>query len=121
MSLSVRAEWWLMLAQSGRRGGFRLGGLRKRNLQEDLAASVKLAKESDFTVLVVGTNAEWESESYDRTDIKLVFFTLSKRAAYCPSQVAQRDRRAHHSRPSCHPKCYCCQPIRHACRNALDL
>ncbi|KAH7100142.1 beta-glucosidase precursor, partial [Auriculariales sp. MPI-PUGE-AT-0066] len=56
---------------SGRRGGFRLGGLRKRNPKDDIANAVRLAKESDHTILVVGTNNEWESESYDREDLKL--------------------------------------------------
>ncbi|KAH8833090.1 glycoside hydrolase superfamily [Flagelloscypha sp. PMI_526] len=56
---------------SGRRGGFRLGGQRKRNSKEDIANAVNLSKSSDIVVLVVGTNSEWESEAYDRADIKL--------------------------------------------------
>lgn len=36
-----------------------------------IAEAVKLAKNSDVVVLVAGLNGEWESEGYDRVDMKL--------------------------------------------------
>jgi beta-glucosidase len=68
----------LMAAQSGRRGGFRLGGLRKRDSKSDIANAAALAQSADHVVLVIGTDAEWESEAYDRDDLKYVRFALLK-------------------------------------------
>ncbi|KAH8928460.1 glycoside hydrolase family 3 protein [Atractiella rhizophila] len=56
---------------AGRRGGIRVGGRKKRNVKAMINNAVALSKSSDVTILVIGTTAEWESESYDRTDIKL--------------------------------------------------
>ncbi|HSL45146.1 MAG TPA: glycoside hydrolase family 3 C-terminal domain-containing protein [Anaerolineales bacterium] len=36
-----------------------------------MAEAVKLAKNSDVVVLIAGLNAEWESEGFDRVDMKL--------------------------------------------------
>ncbi|KAI5479110.1 beta-glucosidase [Pseudohyphozyma bogoriensis] len=56
---------------AGRRGGIRVGGQRKFSQTEQIGKAVELSKASDVTILVIGTTTEWESESYDRDDIKL--------------------------------------------------
>lgn len=55
---------------SGGRGGMRLGGYRKFTPEEEVAKAVALSKDADVTIIVVGTNKEWESEGYDRDDMK---------------------------------------------------
>ncbi|KAI5480122.1 beta-glucosidase [Pseudohyphozyma bogoriensis] len=56
---------------AGRRGGIRLGGQLKLDSSERIQKAVALTKKSDVTILVVGTSPEWESEAYDREDMKL--------------------------------------------------
>ncbi|KAM0750533.1 hypothetical protein T439DRAFT_380431 [Meredithblackwellia eburnea MCA 4105] len=56
---------------AGRRGGIRVGGAPVVGASESISKAVKLSQEADVTILVVGTNEEWESESYDRDDLKL--------------------------------------------------
>ncbi|KAF7975113.1 hypothetical protein HWV62_10399 [Athelia sp. TMB] len=53
------------------RGGIRFGGARVVNEDEAIADAVKLAKEADTTILVVGLNHDWESEGFDRADMEL--------------------------------------------------
>ncbi|WWC87448.1 uncharacterized protein L201_002337 [Kwoniella dendrophila CBS 6074] len=60
-----------MSPYTGRRGGIRIGGKKKRDAKEEIEKAVKLAKESDVTIVCIGTNSEWESEAYDREDMKL--------------------------------------------------
>ncbi|WVF66947.1 hypothetical protein IAT40_001690 [Kwoniella sp. CBS 6097] len=60
-----------MSPYTGRRGGIRIGGKPKRSAAAEIEKAIKLAKESDVTVVVIGTNSEWESEAYDRDDMKL--------------------------------------------------
>lgn len=50
----------------------RLGYLEQVKSQDDLiSAAVSAAKEADIVVVVLGLNAEWESEGYDRKDMDL--------------------------------------------------
>lgn len=59
----------------------RLGGQPRASPQELRSEAVELSKRSDgelefavlttVTILVAGTNCEWESESYDRDDMRL--------------------------------------------------
>lgn len=49
----------------------RLGFLEEHQPSTMIADAVSLAAASDYTILVVGLNAEWESEGYDRTDMAL--------------------------------------------------
>jgi hypothetical protein len=51
--------------------GLRLGGAEVRDLDELLQQAVDVAKEADCVIAVVGLNAEWESEGYDRTTLAL--------------------------------------------------
>lgn len=37
----------------------------------EIEKAVALAKQADVAILVVGLNADWETEGYDRTDLKL--------------------------------------------------
>ncbi|ADV25102.1 beta-glucosidase [Cryptococcus gattii E566] len=60
-----------MSPYTGRRGGIRIGGRKKRDFQAEIENAVKLATESDVVILCIGTNSEWESEAYDREDMKL--------------------------------------------------
>ncbi|EIN10508.1 glycoside hydrolase family 3 protein [Punctularia strigosozonata HHB-11173 SS5] len=53
------------------RGGIRLGAWRDVAVEEGIHEAVALAKESDVTILVVGLNHDWESEGFDRQDMKL--------------------------------------------------
>ncbi|KAI3616685.1 beta-glucosidase [Moniliophthora roreri] len=52
-------------------GGFRLGAMKVMEPEQAIKDAVKLAKESDVAILVVGLNHEWESENYDREDLSL--------------------------------------------------
>ncbi|WVQ62915.1 uncharacterized protein L199_001064 [Kwoniella botswanensis] len=60
-----------MSPYTGRRGGIRIGGKKKRDPQAEIEKAVKLATESDVAIVCIGTNSEWESEAYDREDMKL--------------------------------------------------
>ncbi|WVR04181.1 hypothetical protein IAU60_001181 [Kwoniella sp. DSM 27419] len=60
-----------MSPYTGRRGGIRIGGRPLRDASSEIDKAVKLAQESDLTILVIGTNSEWESEAYDRDDMDL--------------------------------------------------
>ncbi|WWC69041.1 uncharacterized protein I206_102977 [Kwoniella pini CBS 10737] len=60
-----------MSPYTGRRGGIRIGGRKKRDAEEEIQKAVKLAKESDIAIVCIGTNSEYESEAYDREDMKL--------------------------------------------------
>ncbi|ETW83697.1 glycoside hydrolase family 3 protein [Heterobasidion irregulare TC 32-1] len=53
------------------RGGIRLGAVRIVAGDEAIQEAVKMAKESDVAILVVGMNHELESEGFDRPDMKL--------------------------------------------------
>ncbi|KAG7447564.1 glycoside hydrolase family 3 protein [Guyanagaster necrorhizus] len=52
-------------------GGFRLGGIRVIEGQEAIQEAEALAKTSDVVILVIGLNHDWESEGFDRDDMKL--------------------------------------------------
>ncbi|WWD20488.1 hypothetical protein CI109_104964 [Kwoniella shandongensis] len=60
-----------MSPYTGRRGGIRIGGRKKRDAKEEIEKAVKLAVQSDVAIVCIGTNSEWESEAYDREDMKL--------------------------------------------------
>lgn len=51
--------------------GVRLGGAEVQSPNELLESAVKLASEADVVVAVVGLNADWETEGYDRTTLAL--------------------------------------------------
>ncbi|GJE88185.1 glycoside hydrolase family 3 protein [Phanerochaete sordida] len=51
--------------------GLQLGGAEVRDAQELLDSAVQLAREADVAIAVVGLNADWESEGYDRTTLAL--------------------------------------------------
>lgn len=51
--------------------GVRLGGAEVADPNEMMAAAVQLAKEADVVIAVVGLNADWETEGYDRTTLAL--------------------------------------------------
>ncbi|KAH9923710.1 beta-glucosidase [Epithele typhae] len=51
--------------------GVRLGGQVVEHPDELMAAAVKLASEADAVIAVVGLNADWETEGYDRTTLAL--------------------------------------------------
>ncbi|KAI0061708.1 glycoside hydrolase family 3 protein [Artomyces pyxidatus] len=53
------------------RGLFRIGGTRVVNVEEAIESAVKLAKEADVAIVVVGLNHEWESGGFDRPDMSL--------------------------------------------------
>ncbi|KZT24579.1 glycoside hydrolase family 3 protein [Neolentinus lepideus HHB14362 ss-1] len=53
------------------RGGVRAGGIKYVEEEEGIRNAVKLAKESDVAILVIGLNHDWESEGFDRKDMKL--------------------------------------------------
>jgi len=63
--LSERAGGW------NRRATVRLGGFPLMDETEGIKKAVELAKTSDAVVLVIGLNGDWESEGYDRTDLRL--------------------------------------------------
>ncbi|EJF57992.1 beta-glucosidase [Dichomitus squalens LYAD-421 SS1] len=52
-------------------GGVRLGGAEVQHPDELMATAVKLAEEADVVIAVVGLNADWETEGYDRTTLAL--------------------------------------------------
>lgn len=51
--------------------GVQLGGAEVVNPTELLEDAVKLAQEADAVIAVVGLNADWEAEGYDRTTLAL--------------------------------------------------
>ncbi|KAG6825905.1 hypothetical protein H0H92_001914 [Tricholoma furcatifolium] len=51
--------------------GVRLGGAEVIDPEASIAEAVKLAKEADVVIAVVGLNADWETEGYDRTTLAL--------------------------------------------------
>lgn len=51
--------------------GVQLGGAEVRDSDELIEEAVQAAKEADVVVAVVGLNADWESEGYDRTSLAL--------------------------------------------------
>ncbi|WVQ77316.1 hypothetical protein IAR50_007000 [Cryptococcus sp. DSM 104548] len=54
-----------------RNPGIRLGFAPVISPEQLLSNAVSLAKESDIALLIVGLNADWESEGYDRPDLSL--------------------------------------------------
>ncbi|RMZ81505.1 hypothetical protein DV738_g2298, partial [Chaetothyriales sp. CBS 135597] len=52
-------------------GGIRLGLEKRIDYKVELDRAVKLAKEVDQVVLCVGLNGDWESEGWDRPDMRL--------------------------------------------------
>ncbi|KAG6910989.1 hypothetical protein DXG01_006043 [Tephrocybe rancida] len=52
-------------------GGVRLGGMRQIEEVTAIAEAVQLAKNADAAILVIGLNHDWESEGFDRSDMKL--------------------------------------------------
>ncbi|KAI0340912.1 glycoside hydrolase family 3 protein [Trametopsis cervina] len=53
------------------RGGVRLGAVRRIEPEEGIKDAVKIAKEADIAILVIGLNNDWESEGHDRADMTL--------------------------------------------------
>ncbi|KAG6885755.1 hypothetical protein C0993_010267 [Termitomyces sp. T159_Od127] len=51
--------------------GVRLGGAEVIDPDTSIAEAVQLAKEADVAIAVVGLNADWETEGYDRTTLAL--------------------------------------------------
>lgn len=51
--------------------GVRLGGTEVEDPDVLLENAVQLAKEADVVIAVVGLNADWETEGYDRTTLAL--------------------------------------------------
>jgi beta-glucosidase len=51
-------------------GGFRLGSFVERRDQEVLDEAINLGRSSDLTILCLGTGNEYESEGFDRLDMK---------------------------------------------------
>ena len=51
--------------------GVRLGGAEVVDADEQMENAVKLAAEADVVIAVVGLNADWETEGYDRTTLAL--------------------------------------------------
>lgn len=51
--------------------GVRLGGSERTDPDKLMETAVKLASEADLTIAVVGLNADWETEGYDRTTLAL--------------------------------------------------
>ncbi|KDR84011.1 hypothetical protein GALMADRAFT_236587 [Galerina marginata CBS 339.88] len=52
-------------------GGIRAGAIRIIDDDSAIQEAVKIAKESDVTILVIGLNHDWESEGHDRADMAL--------------------------------------------------
>lgn len=51
--------------------GVRLGGAELLDEDAEMEKAVKLASEADVVVAIVGLNADWETEGYDRTTLAL--------------------------------------------------
>ncbi|TFK64154.1 glycoside hydrolase family 3 protein [Pluteus cervinus] len=70
--------------------GVRLGGAEVEDPEELMAKAVQLAKDADAVIAVVGLNADWETEGYDRTSLALPGRTdelISKVVAANPKTV----------------------------------
>ncbi|KAI0761860.1 beta-glucosidase [Irpex lacteus] len=70
--------------------GVRLGGAEVQDADTLLEAAVQLAKEADAVIAVVGLNADWETEGYDRETLALPGRTdelISKIVAANPKTV----------------------------------
>ncbi|EPS94698.1 hypothetical protein FOMPIDRAFT_80649 [Fomitopsis schrenkii] len=68
--------------------GVRLGGQEVVDPDELMAEAVRLASEADAVIAVVGLNADWETEGYDRTTL-----ALPARTDELVSKVAQANKR----------------------------
>jgi len=51
--------------------GVRLGGAEVQDPDSRMEEAVRLAKEADAVIAVVGLNADWETEGHDRTTLAL--------------------------------------------------
>ncbi|KIM49903.1 glycoside hydrolase family 3 protein [Hebeloma cylindrosporum] len=51
--------------------GVRLGGAVVEDSDELLESAIRLAKDSDAVIAIVGLNSDWETEGYDRTTLEL--------------------------------------------------
>ncbi|KAI6125064.1 glycoside hydrolase family 3 protein [Pisolithus croceorrhizus] len=70
--------------------GVRLGGAEVQDPDDLLAEAVQAAKDADVVIAVVGLNADWETEGYDRTTLNLPGRTdelVAKVAAANPNTV----------------------------------
>ncbi|KAI0343869.1 beta-glucosidase [Trametopsis cervina] len=70
--------------------GIRLGGAEVQDAEDLMSSAVQLATEADVVVAVVGLNADWETEGYDRTTLALPGRTdelISKLLAANPKTV----------------------------------
>ncbi|GAB7356482.1 hypothetical protein MBLNU459_g7243t1 [Dothideomycetes sp. NU459] len=54
-------------------GAVRIGGSWKIDPVEEIRKAASLAKDADQVVICAGLNMDWESEGYDRSDMKLPF------------------------------------------------
>ncbi|KAL1680722.1 glycoside hydrolase family 3 protein [Schizophyllum commune] len=52
-------------------GGIRLGAMPSTDAEEAIREAVEVARESDVALLIIGLNHDWESEGFDRPDMKL--------------------------------------------------
>jgi len=67
-----------------------LGGVEVIDPDKVMAKAVELAKDADAIIAIVGLNADWESEGYDRTTLALPGRTnelVSKVAAANPNTI----------------------------------
>jgi beta-glucosidase len=53
------------------KGAVKLGGVWKIDAEQEILNAVELAKEYDQVVICAGLNKEWESEGFDRPDMRL--------------------------------------------------
>lgn len=70
--------------------GVHLGGAEVIDPDETIVQAVELAKDADVVIAVVGLNADWETEGYDRTTLALPGRTdelVSKVAAANPQTI----------------------------------
>ncbi|KAF8162621.1 beta-glucosidase [Crassisporium funariophilum] len=70
--------------------GVRLGGAEVEDSDKLLERAVELAKDADAVIAIVGLNADWETEGYDRTTLALPGRTnelISRVAAANPKTV----------------------------------
>jgi len=51
--------------------GVRLGGAVVEDSDQLLESAIQLARDSDAVIAIVGLNADWETEGYDRTTLDL--------------------------------------------------
>lgn len=51
--------------------GVRLGGAEVEDPDELINSAISIAKDADAVIAVVGLNADWETEGYDRTTLAL--------------------------------------------------